>query len=314
MPLATQSPSRPNSSMETALGSTTASTVHPCLLCNHESPNMDSNLVHMQIMHAFSIPHQDCLLVDLNILVQYLHLVVHEYNECLYCHTQRGDVEAVQQHMMSTGHFRFDISEGNSEFRDFYDFRPGNNTDSRGDTESVSETETDSDDSERQTQVWQPRPRSSPCRVEQTSLRLPSGRVVGHRSTPASRPTRRRNRAPSPETARPPDSSISDEPSSEPTVDDRPTSKAITKQQKRDTVFAAQLASMRASDRKSIAHLPASEQRTLIAMQQRHIEKGKRAENRFAGHMDGLGNVLSKEQFVNDVPGGKSHKNRFMAA
>lgn len=70
---------------------------------------------------------------------------------------------------------------------------------------------------------------------------------------------------------------------------------------------------IRSSDAQMLATLPASTQRTLLATSRKAVERAGREEQEYRRKLDGYGNLKSKERFVNDVPGGKSHKNRFMA-
>jgi hypothetical protein len=70
---------------------------------------------------------------------------------------------------------------------------------------------------------------------------------------------------------------------------------------------------MRASDQTALAHLSSAEQRSLVSQSLKQTARADRSEKAFRGGMDAYGNVASKARFVNDVPGGKSHKNRFMA-
>ncbi|KAL5434269.1 hypothetical protein PMIN07_009206 [Paraphaeosphaeria minitans] len=70
---------------------------------------------------------------------------------------------------------------------------------------------------------------------------------------------------------------------------------------------------IRNSDAQMLATLPASTQRTLLATSRKAVGRAGREEQEYRSKLDGYGNLKSKERFVNDVPGGKSHKNRFMA-
>lgn len=105
-----------------------------CLFCSLPSPSFESNLDHMRKKHGLFIPTTiddgtQQLTVDLEIFLEYLHLVIFGYHECLVCHTQRHKSHAVQQHMMGKGHCRLELGEqetdsedeeGN-EYRDFYE-------------------------------------------------------------------------------------------------------------------------------------------------------------------------------------------------
>ncbi|KAL2116158.1 hypothetical protein VTJ04DRAFT_10413 [Mycothermus thermophilus] len=89
-----------------------------CLFCDYTSDDLDNNLTHMRQTHSFLIPFQSSLAVDLQTLLWFLHMVIFSYRECICCGKRRRTVEAVQQHMVSTGHCRFDVSE---ETKMFYD-------------------------------------------------------------------------------------------------------------------------------------------------------------------------------------------------
>ena len=87
-----------------------------CLFCAHESAMLDDTMSHMAAAHGFTVPFQDCLAVDLETVVSYLHFVVHGYRECICCGARRPTVEGVQHHMVAKGHCRFDISLDTEEF------------------------------------------------------------------------------------------------------------------------------------------------------------------------------------------------------
>ncbi|OAG00676.1 uncharacterized protein CC84DRAFT_321713 [Paraphaeosphaeria sporulosa] len=77
--------------------------------------------------------------------------------------------------------------------------------------------------------------------------------------------------------------------------------------------LATHRTTIRSSDAQMLAMLPASTQRSLLATTRKAVERAGREEQEYRRKLDGYGNLKSKERFVNDVPGGKSHKNRFMA-
>ncbi|VUC37304.1 unnamed protein product [Clonostachys rosea] len=285
-----------------------------CLFCNSPSDSLEGNLEHMQKKHGLFIPDKEHLILDLESLLEYLHLVIFKYKECLYCHTSRRTIQAVQQHMMGTGHCKFDIDE-DSEFRDFYDF---------------DEPETEfSDESleNNQVQLWSRSTSTSPVQVDESSMRLPSGRIVSNRSAPAPRHPSRKPLEPqasrhasfisvTPAPAGQSNPSESSGASEDPSLpQDHPSSKALAKQERQRAALAVQLSSMRSSDQRALAHLPASEQRAVLSQALRLEAQSDRANRSFRGQMDSLGNVLMKARFVNDVPGAsRAHKNRFFAA
>jgi pre-60S factor REI1 len=137
-----------------------------CLFCNHTSNDLDDSLSHMRQAHSFIIPFQSSLTVDLQTLVWFLHMVIFSYRECICCGKRRRTVEAVQHHMTSTGHCRFDITEETSRFYDM---------------ESLS------------------RYSAGPSHPDDQTLRLPSGKLLAPRSSTDHIPRRGRIRERSPD-------------------------------------------------------------------------------------------------------------------
>ncbi|KAH7024595.1 uncharacterized protein B0I36DRAFT_352813 [Microdochium trichocladiopsis] len=89
---------------------------------------------------------------------------------------------------------------------------------------------------------------------------------------------------------------------------------SLSKRETKRRALTTQLASrMRQTDQQTLARLPHAEQRSLLVTGQRAVEQAQREGQRFTGKMDSLGNIQVSERFVNDVPGGKAHKNRFFA-
>ena len=72
-----------------------------CLFCNKQLEDTDANRSHMQTVHGLFIPSRDRLLVDLDTLFDYLHLVIFGYNECISCGIQRNTPLAAQQRKVS---------------------------------------------------------------------------------------------------------------------------------------------------------------------------------------------------------------------
>ncbi|KAM7216038.1 hypothetical protein V8F06_008616 [Rhypophila decipiens] len=66
----------------------------------------------MAVSHGFKIPFQTQLKANISpqTILEYLHLTIHSYNECITCNTRRHHtVEAVQHHMQAKGHFTFTL-------------------------------------------------------------------------------------------------------------------------------------------------------------------------------------------------------------
>lgn len=263
-----------------------------CLFCPKLSPNFNDSMVHMRISHGLFIPHQQHLAVDLETLFRYLHLIIFGYRECIKCGTERATVQAVQQHMAGKGHCNFDTSEEDSEFADFYDFSESeNDTDSetKGDGDEGSQEETTASSSQK------PQP------AGQDSIRLPSGKIISRQSSAQAGPSltqqRRRTRtyasrlehtlveAGDEEEEKAQDSSKEDPDS------DVHDTRLLSRREKREKeTVTYQLASMSASDRNSLVHLPASQQRAILAAQFRHTVKVQKEERRRQGKVDRKGN------------------------
>ncbi|KAI1476850.1 hypothetical protein K445DRAFT_312514 [Daldinia sp. EC12] len=123
-----------------------------CLFCAQESDLLDDNMLHMASAHGFSLPFQEFLAVDLEMVVEYLHFIIYGYRECICCGKRRSTIEGVQQHMVAKGHCRFDIS---AETEEFYEMPQSENV-------VIEQVQHDS---------------SMPGR-------LPSGKLISHRKNP----------------------------------------------------------------------------------------------------------------------------------
>ncbi len=146
------------------------------------------------------------------------------------------------------------------------------------------------------------------------TLRLPSGKIISARSATTSSRAHppRRNRKPLPQPSTKPKESVSTTPDER--QDGPPSPPFLSRrEEKRYQTFVVRHAELRKSDVQSLAGLPFSQRQALLATTHKQIAKAERADKRFTGKMDGLGNIKISERFVNDVPGGKAHKNRFFA-
>lgn len=219
-------------------------------------------MAHMLTAHSLIIPYQDSLAVELETLMWYLHLVIHGYHECVLCGTRRNTLEAVQQHMTAKGHCRFDIS---GEVADFYEL-------------SQSESHVLSGDL---------------TRPDETSLRLPSGKLLTHRSQAHLSPRPLSSRRPSADQT-PPLSTSHETPLR---------SDTLQRKDRRLGGLALQLSRLSTNDRTSLAHLPVPEQRSALATRKKQLDKAQRLERRAQLHVDRLGNKTLMGHFKPDVPG-----------
>ncbi|WQF87020.1 hypothetical protein CDEST_12034 [Colletotrichum destructivum] len=258
-----------------------------CLFCPKPSPSFADSVIHMQKSHGLFIPHQQHLVVDLETLFKYLHLVIFGYRECIHCGTERTTVQAVQQHMTGKGHCRFDISERDSEFSEFYDF-------SEPEDEARSDAESDSDDLGPEETA--PSPGRKPVMADEDSIRLPSGKIISRQSTAQAGPSftqlRRRNRNAALQLEHSVAEAAEEEGSGrEGPNSDTPDTRLLSRRERRErATMTYQMANMSANDRDSLMHLPAAEQRSLLAAQHRNAEKVQKEEKRRQSKVDRKGN------------------------
>lgn len=251
----------------------------------------------MQKSHGLFVPYQQHLVVDLESLFRYLHLVIFGYRECVQCGTERATVQAVQQHMTGKGHCKFDVAEEDSEFAEFYDFSEPEDEDDEDDHEG----DTGSDDEQVSKEETTASSRSrKPQLADEDSIRLPSGKIISRQSSAAAHAgssftrLRRRTRAAASQLGY---TTVPDESNDEKTSGkgdfglEVPDTQAVSKREKRErATMAHQLANMSASDRNSLIHLPTSEQRAILATQHRQTEKVQKEEKRRQTKIDRKGN------------------------
>lgn len=192
--------------------------------------------------------------------------------------------------MLGKGHCKIDISNEDSEFRDFYDFVSASGDSDGGDDDSDDPTGYASESS----QTGARQPPVTFVRPDEKTIRLSSGRILSHRSADSYAKARpRRRRFPGPDARAP----LADAgPNDKATVEDGvpgsvPTSKhdlsnvksphagALARSAKREAVFEKQLANLRAEDRRSLAHLTTSEQRVVLAKAKAQVERARKEEN-----------------------------------
>ncbi|KAI1736270.1 C2H2 type zinc-finger-domain-containing protein [Xylaria scruposa] len=258
-----------------------------CLFCSNFSPNFDDSVVHMQKSHGLFVPYQQHLVVDLETLFKYLHLIIFGHRECIHCGTERATVQAVQQHMAGKGHCKFDILEQDSEFAEFYDF-------SEPEDEAESDIEGDGDESNQEEVAMVSN--QKPLLADEDSIRLPSGRIISRQSSaqigPSSTQFRRRTRTSASQLEYHVVEAGMEEGSSKEEHDaDIPDTRLLSKREKREKATVAyQSANMSASDRTTLIHLTPSQQRSMLATQHKQMEKVQKEERRRQSKIDRKGN------------------------
>ena len=229
------------------------------------------------------------LLVDIGTLVAYFHIVISEYYECLYCGTERNTRLAVQQHMMAKGHCKYDLTDENAELREFYDISSSDEREKALQNLSAMRL---SDDTQLPAQAKTRKSRSS-RRLDAHSPSIATSSLdPDQQSTP------------------------DDEPGSSPTNEPSQSQTGLsTRVHRQQSTLKNQLAQLRANDRRSLAHLPASQQRALLANQHKQMEKAKRTEQTDRGRLESAGNHFSRlgtTRLIRQPPhfGGVSSLNR----
>ncbi|EJW82200.1 zinc finger protein [Wuchereria bancrofti] len=95
-----------------------------CLFCNYGSDDVETNLIHMSVLHGFFLPYAE-FCTNVGGMLYYLGLKVGSGNMCLVCNEQKKfySLDACQKHMRDKGHCRVAHSvEEMIEFEDFYDY------------------------------------------------------------------------------------------------------------------------------------------------------------------------------------------------
>lgn len=189
--------------------------------------------------------------------------------------------------MTGKGHCKFDISEQDSEFAEFYNF-----SEPEGDGESDIEGYVDARHQEETAQSSTQKPRLA----DEDSIRLPSGKIISRQSSAQAGPSltqlRRRTRTSASQLEYPLIKPDCEEGSSKEELDSEiHDTRLSSKREKRERAAVAyRAANMSASDRTSLMHLPPSQQRSILATQHRQAEKVQKEERRRESKIDRKGN------------------------
>ncbi|OAP58264.1 hypothetical protein AYL99_07354 [Fonsecaea erecta] len=254
-----------------------------CLFCNQTSPDLDQNLNHMLKVHGLYIDPAR-LVVDVGTLLAYFHLIISGRYECLYCGTQRNTREAVQQHMMAKGHCKYDVSDEGTELRDLFEFPSSH---AKEELHRHLDAMRFSDD-----------PRPPQARSRKPRLPKHSDRQ-GLNGTADPLEHVRPTSIPRSHTGAESSSSADETPSQ------HSRGELNTRALKQECTLNNQLAQLRAGDRRSLLHLPPSQQRALLATHHKQMEKARRTEQTSQSHLESAGNkfkCLRKIRLVRKPP------------
>lgn len=248
--------------------------VSQCLFCDRSSSDLEHNLEHMSKVHGLHIVTTN-LLVDVESLLAYFHLVISSYHECLYCGTQRNTRQAAQQHMTAKGHCKYDLTAMGAEFRDFYDL-------------SSLEAEEESQRNFIATRIFDLELAATHNKSKESRSSKHSDRhnldITLSSSEPES-PSSRHSPAPQ---------SDGDTSSDDNENISNPLRQLSIREQKRAYTLNNQLSQLRAGDRRSLTHLPVSQQRTMLATHHKQMEKARRSEQTQRGNLESAGNSFAR--------------------
>jgi pre-60S factor REI1 len=199
--------------------------------------------------------------------------------------------------MVGKGHCKFDIASDESEFADFYTTSAEAGEDDEAGDEEVDNVTQDAEGARKSNSI---------TKVDDTTARIPSGKLFSHRSTMQAPQSRHQNRNSKAQLQPQLPASSSGEPSVQ---DDgkgkgvSSTSTTVAKSAKREAALALQLENLSVNDRAALAHLPVAEQRALMSIQKRELNKAKRAEKRFHSRVEMMANTVKRSTFRNDEAG-----------
>ncbi|RFU34178.1 hypothetical protein B7463_g2158, partial [Scytalidium lignicola] len=269
-----------------------------CLFCPNPSPSFTDSVIHMQKSHGLFVPHQQHLVVDLETLFEYLHLVIFGYRECIQCATERATVQAIQQHMTGKGHCKFDISKQDSEFSEFYDF-----SEPEDDAESDIEGDGDESNQEEAATILS----RMPLRADEDSIRLPSGKIISRQSSVQAAPSfnqlRRRTRTLASQRYSLVKLNNEERSGKEELDSDIRGGRLLSKREKRERATVTyQLTNMSANDRNGLMHLSASQQRSILVTQHRQAEKVQKEERRRQSRIERKGNKNLYAYWATETP------------
>ncbi|KIV94102.1 hypothetical protein PV10_05257 [Exophiala mesophila] len=236
-----------------------------CLFCNQKNTDLDQNLAHMLKAHGLYLEKNN-LLVEVSSLLAYFHLIISGYYECLYCGTERNTRQAVQQHMMAKGHCKYDISDEDSELRDFYDFP----------SSEAKEKLQNTLDSQLPSQAKSKKPRPSK-RSPRSSTEIIDSPLQEEQPPSLSTTT-----------------SGGEQTSNVAENNGDNQVQLSTRAQKQEDTLNNQLSRLRADERRSLVHLPASQQRAILATHHKQMEKARRTEQHKRGRLESSGNIFGR--------------------
>jgi pre-60S factor REI1 len=257
-----------------------------CLFCSHPSPSFSQNLLHMSASHGLYI-NPTSLSAPIPFLLAYLHRVIFTHYTCLYCGTARSSSLAAQQHMAAKGHCKYDITGGHLELGRFFDSSEEKEEVEEGDRIGQRDRCKRAVDDE-------PHAAPSSARRKGKAPKRPERRDADTATSPTQPAALAHMQSPT----------GTDTGSGSPTTS--PLSLPLTPRAlKQASALQTHLSQLRATDQRSLAHLPAAEQRALLLAHHKQTGNARRSEQRYKGNLEGAGNkfgCLGKIRLVRTPP------------
>jgi pre-60S factor REI1 len=202
--------------------------------------------------------------------------------------------------MTGKGHCKFDISEQDSEFAEFYDF---------SELEDEIESDTEGDDNESHKQETSTSSNQKPLMADRDSMHLPSGKIVSRKSSAQAERSllsqiKRRNRTMASRLKYSAPEAENDEGSNQEGFNsDIDNTTILSGREKREKAMVKfQLTNMSANDRNGLMHLSAPEQRSMLAMQHMQAKKAQKEEQRRQSHINRKGNKNLYAYWATETP------------
>ena len=245
--------------------------------------------------HSFHIQTTN-LLVETTTLLAHFHSVINDGNECLYCRKSLRSSEAVKQHMLHKGHCMYDVASGeDAVVKGYYGFDAAE-AELEGVKAELTARLADLRISRQEVAAsmrQDRKKRDAESRSAEASVRDSESRVshddddsrFGYRGDDASHNDDDDAHL---------DRDTSTSPPSSQQLTTPPISRAQARAQHQPLTFESQLSRLRESDRKSLQHLPTSQQRALLATQHKQMEKGGRAAGAKRGALESAGNSFGR--------------------
>jgi pre-60S factor REI1 len=257
-----------------------------CLFCSQTHSSLAQSISHMATSHSFYVQTTN-LQVDTTTLLARFHSIINEHNECLYCRKRFRSTSAAKQHMLHKGHCMYDFAgDKDAEVNGFYDLGGA-----EAELEGV-KAELTARLEGLQVSKDHKKKRRSTARTG-NSTRDSESKVFDGDSDGNDRDDDH-NYDDDARLGADADASTPSLTSQDQQLIAPPVSRAQARAQHQPSTFDSQLSRLRESDRKSVQHLPTSQQRALLATQFKQMEMGGKAASARRGALESAGNSFGR--------------------